>query len=86
MVHVDDADMLAALKSVAFDDLCITSGIALTADPAPQEAFRMAEVPGVGVVFEKADGNKCQRCWKILPDVGTHSHAATCARCDEALA
>ena len=86
VVHVDDADMLAALKSVAFDDLCITSGIALTADPAPQEAFRMAEVPGVGVVFEKADGNKCQRCWKILPDVGTHSHAATCARCDEALA
>ncbi|MBR9838379.1 MAG: isoleucine--tRNA ligase [Rhodobacteraceae bacterium] len=86
VVHVEDADMLAALKSVAFDDLCITSGIALTADPAPQEAFRMAEVPGVGVVFEKADGEKCQRCWKILPDVGTHSHAATCARCDEALA
>jgi isoleucyl-tRNA synthetase len=86
VVHVEDADMLAALKSVAFDDLCITSGIALTADPAPEEAFRMAEVPGVGVVFEKADGEKCQRCWKILPDVGTHSHAATCARCDEALA
>ncbi|MCA0845843.1 isoleucine--tRNA ligase [Salipiger thiooxidans] len=86
VVHVEDADMLAALKSVAFDDLCITSGISLTADPAPQEAFRMAEVPGVGVVFEKADGEKCQRCWKILPDVGTHSHAATCARCDEALA
>jgi hypothetical protein len=22
------------------------------------------------VVFEKAEGEKCQRCWKILPDVG----------------
>ena len=40
---------------------------------------------GMGVVFEKAEGEKCQRCWKILPDVGTHKHPGTCARCDEAL-
>ncbi len=85
VVHVEDAAMLEALKTVAFEDICITSDIALTADPAPAEAFRMADVPNVGVVFEKAEGEKCQRCWKILPDVGTHSHAATCARCDAAL-
>ena len=85
VVHVEDTEMLEALKTVAFEDLCITSDILLTADPAPQEAFRMAEVPGVGVVFEKAEGEKCQRCWKILPDVGTHKHPGTCARCDEAL-
>ncbi|NDW01174.1 isoleucine--tRNA ligase [Salipiger sp. PrR002] len=85
VVHVEDADMLEALKSVAFEDICITSDVALTADPAPAEAFRMADVPNVGVVFEKADGEKCQRCWKILPDVGTHSYSSTCARCDEAL-
>ncbi|ANT61866.1 isoleucine--tRNA ligase [Salipiger sp. CCB-MM3] len=85
VVHVEDADMLEALKSVAFEDICITSNVALTADPAPAEAFRMADVPNVGVVFEKAEGEKCQRCWKILPDVGTHSHSSTCARCDEAL-
>ncbi|WP_343503610.1 isoleucine--tRNA ligase [Alloyangia pacifica] len=85
VVHVEDAAMLEALKTVAFEDICITSDIALTTDPAPAEAFRMADVPNVGVVFEKAEGEKCQRCWKILPDVGTHSHAATCARCDAAL-
>jgi isoleucyl-tRNA synthetase len=39
----------------------------------------------VAVVFAEAEGEKCQRCWKILPDVGTHSHPGTCARCDEAL-
>ncbi|EIE52093.1 isoleucyl-tRNA synthetase [Citreicella sp. 357] len=85
VVHVEDAAMLEALKSVAFEDLCITSDITLTADPAPSEAFRMTEVPGVGVVFEKAMGQKCQRCWKILPDVGTHAHPGTCGRCDTAL-
>ncbi len=85
VVHVEDAAMLAALKTVNFADLCITSDISLTGDPAPQEAFRLPEVENVGVVFERAEGQKCQRCWKILPDVGTHSHPETCARCDEAL-
>ncbi len=85
VVHVEDADMLAALKSVAFEDMTITSAVILTADPAPSEAFRLPEVPGIGVVFEKAEGQKCGRCWKILPDIGTHSHPDVCARCDAAL-
>ena len=84
-VHVEDAEVLAALKTVDFADVCITSAVSVTGDPVPSEAFRLPEVPGVGVVFEKASGDKCQRCWKILPDVGTHSHPGTCARCDGAL-
>ncbi|WP_321364589.1 isoleucine--tRNA ligase [uncultured Celeribacter sp.] len=85
-VHVEDEAVLAALKTVDFDDLCITSAITLTGDPAPSEAFRLeGEVEGIGVVFEKAEGEKCERCWKILPDVGSHSHAGVCGRCDEAL-
>ncbi|NNL73240.1 MAG: class I tRNA ligase family protein, partial [Silicimonas sp.] len=86
VVHVEDADVVKALKTVQFDDICITSGISVTTDPAPNEAFRLPEVEGVGVVFETADGEKCQRCWKILPDVGTHKHPGTCKRCTEALA
>ena len=86
VVHVEDAALLKALKSVNFDDICITSHIALTGDPSPSEAFRLPEVEGIGVVFEKAEGSKCMRCWKILPDVGTHAHEGVCARCDSALA
>jgi len=86
VVHVRDEEALAALKSVNFEDLCITSAIYLTGDPSPAEAFRLPEVEGVGVVFEAAEGEKCQRCWKILPDVGTHAHPGVCARCDAALA
>ncbi|QXT40676.1 isoleucine--tRNA ligase [Gymnodinialimonas ceratoperidinii] len=85
VVHVDDAEVLDALRSVPFDDIAITSDVALTDDPAPAEAFRLPEVEGVGVVFERADGEKCQRCWKILPDVGNHDHDGVCKRCDEAL-
>jgi len=85
IVHVRDADMLAALKSVNFEDICITSDITLTDTPRPDEAFRLPEVETVGVVFAKADGEKCQRCWKILPDVGNYAHPGTCKRCDAAL-
>ncbi|MGC9419671.1 MAG: isoleucine--tRNA ligase [Rhodovulum sp.] len=85
VVHVRDADTLAALKTVDFADICITSAVQLTGDPSPNEAFRLPEVDGVGVVFEKADGAKCERCWKILPDVGHHAHPGTCARCNAAL-
>ncbi|MDJ0626844.1 MAG: isoleucine--tRNA ligase [Rhodobacter sp.] len=85
VVHVRDPEMLKAVKSVDFEDICITSAIVLTGDPLPQEAFRLPEVEGVGVVFETAEGEKCQRCWKILPDVGTHRHPGVCSRCDSAL-
>jgi isoleucyl-tRNA synthetase len=85
VVHVEDAGLVAALKTVSFEDICITSGISITTDPAPNEAFRLPEIEGIGVVFETADGEKCQRCWKILPDVGTHAHPGTCKRCNEAL-
>jgi len=85
VVHVRDPETLAALKTVAFEDICITSDIVLTGDPRPAEAFRMPEVEDIGVVFERAEGEKCQRCWKILPDVGRHAHPGTCRRCSEAL-
>jgi len=85
VVHVGEAEVLKALRTVDFADLCITSDVVLTGDPLPAEAFRLPDAQGVGVVFEAADGEKCHRCWKILPDVGSHRHAGTCARCDAAL-
>ena len=69
----------------SFATLCITSSLALNTGAAPEGAFAMEDVPGVGVVFHHAAGEKCQRCWKILPDVGTHKHPGTCARCNDAL-
>ncbi|KGJ05019.1 Isoleucyl-tRNA synthetase [Paracoccus halophilus] len=85
VVHIRDEQLLKALKSVDFADICITSDLSLTADPIPAEAFRLPDITGIGVVFESAEGEKCQRCWKILPDVGTHDHPGSCARCNEVL-
>ncbi|SDW18635.1 Isoleucyl-tRNA synthetase [Albimonas donghaensis] len=86
VVHVADAELRALLEEVRFADLCITSGIVLTDAPAPEAAFTLDDVPGVAVVPAMAEGEKCARCWKVLPDVGTHAHEAVCGRCEDALA
>jgi isoleucyl-tRNA synthetase len=76
---------MQGLLGADFADLCITSDIAVTATAAPDGAFALADVPDVAVLFHPAPGHKCQRCWRVLPDVGTHRHPGTCARCDAAL-
>jgi isoleucyl-tRNA synthetase len=85
VVHLSPELAALVTDAEAFATLCITSGLTLTTDPAPEGAFRLDDVPGVAVVFAHAAGEKCQRCWKILPDVGTHAHPDTCGRCDSAL-
>ncbi len=84
VVHVT-AEIAALCAPLPMADLCITSDLTLTADPAPADAFVLDEVPGVAVVPALAEGEKCQRCWKVLPDVGTHAHEGVCGRCAEAI-
>lgn len=79
-------DALAGWGSADIADLCITSGIALSDGDAPESAFRLADIPGVAVVPTLAEGNKCQRCWKVLDDVGAHpTYKDVCGRCADAV-
>ena len=71
VVHVSDATLRAAIDGQNMADICITSQIELTDTNAPSDAFSLDDVPGVAVVPKTAQGKKCQRSWKILPDVGT---------------
>jgi isoleucyl-tRNA synthetase len=62
----------------------VVSGVEVHADGAPAAtAGGAAPEPGlVGVTVERAPGDKCQRCWKHLPSVGTDAaHPALCDRC-----
>ena len=81
-VYVADAALAAELKAIPFADVCITSGIALKSGAAPAGAFTLQGVEGVAVSFSKAEGAKCERCWKYVTDVGSvAAHPALCARC-----
>ncbi|MEM7212211.1 MAG: isoleucine--tRNA ligase, partial [Pseudomonadota bacterium] len=81
-VYVADEGTRALVEDVDFADLCITSDIEISADPAPAEAFRADDIDGVAVKPREARGKKCLRCWKILMDVGAGSDPNLCARCE----
>ena len=83
IVHLDAAT-LALFEDLDPADIFISSGATLTTDAAPAGAFRLDGVDGVAVVPALATGEKCDRCWKILPEVGA-SGPPICARCVEAV-
>jgi isoleucyl-tRNA synthetase len=83
VVFLDKHDL--GMDAESFAELCITSGLKLSIGSVPTDAFVLPDVPGVAVQFHPAQGQKCERCWKVLSDVGTHKHPGTCQRCNDAL-
>ncbi|MDA8250942.1 MAG: isoleucine--tRNA ligase [Rhodospirillales bacterium] len=74
------------LTAAEWAELAIVSGLTISIAPPPDGAFRHPEVPGVAVVFDGAAGEKCARCWRVLPEVGSVSaHPALCRRCADAV-
>jgi isoleucyl-tRNA synthetase len=69
-VYIADRDLRDALTGVDLAEVAITSGIEVIAGDGPEGAFRLDEVPGVAMVFARAQGTKCARSWKILKGVG----------------
>ncbi len=59
------------LAQLDWAEICITSQATLHHGAAPADAFTLSDVEGVGVIFTPAEGGKCQRSWKISPDVGS---------------
>ncbi|MBD8685825.1 MULTISPECIES: isoleucine--tRNA ligase [unclassified Rhizobium] len=71
VVHVADAELLAALEGQDFAEICITSAISVVAGEGPSDAFRLGEVQNVSVEQKLAEGQKCARSWRITTDVGS---------------
>jgi isoleucyl-tRNA synthetase len=71
IVHVADAELRAAIADVDMAEICITSGISILAEAAPEIAFTLDDVKGVGVVPALAGGTKCARSWRYTDDVGS---------------
>ncbi|OUM87740.1 MAG: isoleucine--tRNA ligase [Bacillus thermozeamaize] len=52
----------------------------------PGAEIRAHQTVPLLVAVKHADGEKCERCWTITPEVGTHPvHRALCRRCAEAV-
>lgn len=70
-IYIADADLFDQVKTVDWAEVAIASQASVHQGDAPEGAFHLDDVHGVGVVPGKADGQKCARSWKILPEVGS---------------
>ncbi|MDV6227894.1 isoleucine--tRNA ligase [Nitratireductor aquimarinus] len=71
VVYVNDEGLQQAIADRDMADICITSGIDVRHEAPPAGAFTLEDVPGVGVVFARAGGEKCARSWRYTDDVGS---------------
>ncbi|KIL97085.1 Isoleucyl-tRNA synthetase [Paramagnetospirillum magnetotacticum MS-1] len=82
-VYVERTDQFP--DNVDWAEVCITSGLELSFEDFPADAFRIPELPTIAVTARNAEGEKCQRCWKVLPEVGSAKHEGVCHRCSDAV-
>jgi isoleucyl-tRNA synthetase len=62
------------MDQAAWADIAIVSSLSLTTGAGRQVSVR------------RADGGKCARCWRVLPEVGrAPDHPALCLRCADAV-
>jgi isoleucyl-tRNA synthetase len=70
-VFISDERYLTALAGQDLAEIAITSAIEIGNGDAPPEAFRLDDVPGIAVLPAMAEGTRCARSWKVLPEVGS---------------
>jgi isoleucyl-tRNA synthetase len=81
----------AEIAGIDLSEIAITSGVTLMESKgadgqAPDGAFTLPEVGGVAVLVDLAAGEKCERCWQVLTEVGENkSHPTLCHRCADAV-
>ncbi|MEQ9362446.1 MAG: zinc finger domain-containing protein, partial [Rhodospirillales bacterium] len=69
-----------------FPEIFITSSAQMISDISPAGAFTLDGQSGIAVVVRPANGEKCERCWKKLEDIGSDAdHPTVCGRCADAV-
>jgi isoleucyl-tRNA synthetase len=75
----------ALFEGIDAAELFITSGAHFTDDEIPDNAFTLDDVADIAVVPTTAAGQKCDRCYQFLEEVGTVTeHPNACKRCADA--
>ena len=76
----------ALFETVDLGEIAITSHAVVQTHAPPPDAFTLPDVPGAAAVFHHAEGDKCARCWMILPEVTKNpKHPDLCNRCADAV-
>ena len=80
-------DIVEACRGIDLADVLITSNATLYEGAPPDGAFVLEDVASIGTLVGHADGGKCPRCFRILPEVAADDGpgAEICGRCADAV-
>lgn len=70
------------IGTISLEEIGITSKVLLREEEGPPEAFRLEDVSDLSALVSVAEGEKCVRCWHVLPEVAFSSHKI-CRRCED---
>jgi isoleucyl-tRNA synthetase len=71
VAYLADPELMAAFDGLDPAEVFRTSQASLVAGEGPAGAFRLEGVTGVAVEPRRAQGRKCARSWRVLPEVGS---------------
>ncbi|MEM8798712.1 MAG: isoleucine--tRNA ligase [Pseudomonadota bacterium] len=84
-LYVENKADIEVLEGLDLAEITIASSARLTLDKAPSGAFALDDVPGVVAQTSLAPGKKCERCWRVLPEVAASVSGDLCNRCAGAI-
>jgi isoleucyl-tRNA synthetase len=81
ILYIDHLDR--TFEGIDMAEVCITSDVTFSQETPPDDAFSYKNEVFYAAKFQKAPGSKCERCWKVLPEV--ESNGDLCNRCVDAV-
>jgi isoleucyl-tRNA synthetase len=78
----DPENIIPITCEIFWEEVAITSGFKILNVPIPENAFVSDDLKNIGVVVTLAEGEKCERCWKISTSLVNQ----ICERCQRVLA
>jgi isoleucyl-tRNA synthetase len=85
LVYADNSTLAEdLLPREQWSEVFITSDCSFSYDSVPATAHQSPENPRLAVEVKPAQGAKCERCWRVLPEVGKPpAKQGLCLRCTE---
>jgi len=70
-VYIADAGLIAAFEGLDVAEVFRTSQASIVPGTGPAGAFRLDGAADIAVEAKRAEGRKCARSWRVLPEVGS---------------
>lgn len=76
------ADKISLLQSIDFSEICIVSDVCFSDGVPSAKSYTLPDAASIGVEVSPAPGHKCERCWRVYPQL---TQKGICPRCEEVI-